>query len=134
MFPSALPLMQSEVREHGSTAVEQVAELFVTMMTLGELVGPVFGGWLVEQIGFVPGTLVLAMTCLPLLALTIKTYDAATIKARRVEGRKSLVVTVPDLEGDNRVPVCGPQCAPTCGSPTGLVTDGESSFAVRRIP
>eukprot|EP00929_Paragymnodinium_shiwhaense_P035160 TRINITY_DN19023_c0_g1_i1.p1 TRINITY_DN19023_c0_g1~~TRINITY_DN19023_c0_g1_i1.p1 ORF type:complete len:520 (+),score=59.17 TRINITY_DN19023_c0_g1_i1:171-1730(+) len=133
MFVPSLPLMQSEVRIHGIMAVEQVAELFVTMMTLGELVGPVFGGWIVGQIGFIRGTLALALTCLPLLALTLLTYDAATIKDRRLASRSVPVVAVPDLEDDKGVAICGPRCAPTCGPPS-LVTDGEGAFTVRRIP
>merc|ERR1719384_210955 len=58
LFVPSLPLMQAEVRKHGQIAIEQVAELFVIMMTLGEMLGPIFGGWLTQHIGFPMSTLV----------------------------------------------------------------------------
>merc|ERR1719223_992555 len=91
MFVPSLPLMQSEVKKHGDEAVEQVAELFVTMMTLGEMVGPIFGGWLVGRIGFVHGSFVLSMTLVPLFLLTLCTFDRQALRARRGMRKSELV-------------------------------------------
>jgi hypothetical protein len=120
MFVPSLPLMQNEVKKHGDHVVEQVAELFVTMMTLGEMIGPIFGGWLVGRIGFVAGTAVLATTIFPLLVMALCVYDADVVHERRRAPAEPLET------GD-----CGPSCA-SCAS--FVPSDGEASFAWRRIP
>lgn len=133
MFVPSLPLMQSEVRQHGTQAVEQVAELFVTMMTLGEMLGPIFGGWLVGQVGFVRGSLVLAVLLVPLFTLSVCTYDAKIVRARHGRRSLSLAEALTDCEdrrGDGQG-ICGESCGPNC---TVVPSDGEASFAWRRIP
>merc|ERR1719291_289912 len=51
-FIPTLPLLQREVRHLGDQAVEQVAQLFIAAMSLGEAVGPIAGGALSAQVGF----------------------------------------------------------------------------------
>lgn len=53
LVPS-LPLMQSEARRltRRDDAVEQVTELFMAMLCVGEASGPVLGGWAVGVVGF----------------------------------------------------------------------------------
>jgi len=133
MFVPSLPLMQSEVCGFGDHAVEQVAELFVTMMTLGEMIGPIFGGWLVGHIGFVRATCVLAFTCAPLLVLAIVTYDSSVVKSRRRAKAQQNSVQADNLEAEEYAYICGPQCGPRC-APAVMPSDGEASFAWRRIP
>lgn len=54
---TSLPLMQSEVRRIGlgDVALEEVAQIFVTMMALGEMTGPVCGGPAMIALQFVRG-------------------------------------------------------------------------------
>merc|ERR1712137_1380369 len=47
LFIPGLPLMQKAVRHLGNEAVEKVASLFIAGLTIGEALGPLFGGWLV---------------------------------------------------------------------------------------
>merc|ERR1712232_969778 len=109
MFVPSLPLMQSEVRRHGDQVVEQVAELFVTMMTLGELTGPIFGGMLVGHVGFVWGTFVLALLCLPLFFLALMSYDREAARERRDSNFSTPLIghAVESPFDDAR---CGPRC------------------------
>merc|ERR1712039_700152 len=129
MFVPSLPLMQSEVRHHGPIAVEQVAEIFVTSMTFGEMAGPLFGGWLVGCVGFSEATCILSFFYLPLFFLALCTYDPAIVTERRRWAKMTapLVEAKPIDEPDEGF--CGPRC-----SANGTVSDGDGAFAVRRIP
>jgi predicted MFS family arabinose efflux permease len=122
LFVPSLPLMQSEVHEFGPIAVEQVAEVFVMMMTLGEMVGPLFGGMLVENFGFVVSTQIVAFLFIPMFLLGFATYDRAAISDRR---RSS--ASTEDVEGFTSPVSCGPRCAV-------VPSDGEANFALRRLP
>merc|ERR1712183_692075 len=62
---------------------EQVAELFVLTMTLGDVVGPLVGGWLVQVFGFPFSSFLLALIPVPLVILGIASYDSDVIRARR---------------------------------------------------
>jgi len=83
-FVVCLPLMQSEVSRlgYGDVELEKVAEIFLTMMNLGEMTGPIFGGWLVSEVGFVIGTFILACFHLALLCLAVGSFDLAVIRSR----------------------------------------------------
>mmetsp|Transcript_19431 Transcript_19431/g.61116 ORF Transcript_19431/g.61116 Transcript_19431/m.61116 type:complete len:559 (-) Transcript_19431:70-1746(-) len=131
MFVPSLPLMQSEVRHHGEHAVEQVAELFVTMMTLGEMLGPIFGGWVVGQIGFVHGTVMLACLCTFFFVLSLCVYDGEVARARQIRHRAHLTAALADTEDQPEDAICGKSCGPRC---VVVPSDGEASFAWRRIP
>ena len=61
-FLVSLPLMQSELSrlEYGDVELEKVVEIVLTLMYLGETTGPIFGGWLVSEVGFIIGTFILS--------------------------------------------------------------------------
>eukprot|EP00450_Noctiluca_scintillans_P029381 CAMPEP_0194548190 /NCGR_PEP_ID=MMETSP0253-20130528/93260_1 /TAXON_ID=2966 /ORGANISM="Noctiluca scintillans" /LENGTH=549 /DNA_ID=CAMNT_0039395475 /DNA_START=12 /DNA_END=1661 /DNA_ORIENTATION=- len=130
-FVPSLPLMQSEVRQIGlgDVALEEVAEIFVTMMALGEMIGPVFGGWLVSKVGFQHATLTLGCLYIPLILLLWASYDRAAIRARHCDKVHPLVPV--HLSGDDAA-IClsgaGATCVPL------IVPSDEASFAWRRIP
>eukprot|EP00927_Polykrikos_kofoidii_P055774 TRINITY_DN4998_c0_g1_i2.p1 TRINITY_DN4998_c0_g1~~TRINITY_DN4998_c0_g1_i2.p1 ORF type:complete len:559 (+),score=77.04 TRINITY_DN4998_c0_g1_i2:66-1742(+) len=132
IFVPGLPLMQSEARCHGNQAIEKVAELFVALLTLGEMAGPLFGGWLVGKVGFVTGTLVLAITCLPLAILAFAKYDSKVVSARWLASRTDLGTSVLGSDGAGDAAFPGFECGPRCKGYT--LSDGEASFAWRRIP
>eukprot|EP00403_Amphidinium_massartii_P006771 CAMPEP_0178383490 /NCGR_PEP_ID=MMETSP0689_2-20121128/7028_1 /TAXON_ID=160604 /ORGANISM="Amphidinium massartii, Strain CS-259" /LENGTH=466 /DNA_ID=CAMNT_0020003711 /DNA_START=280 /DNA_END=1677 /DNA_ORIENTATION=+ len=52
LFVPSLPLMQHEVQHLGRAAVEQTTALFMSMMSIGEALGPIVGGWMVQHFGF----------------------------------------------------------------------------------
>ena len=83
-FVVSLPLMQSEMSRlgYGNVELEKVAEIFITMMSLGDMTGPIFGGWLVSKVGFVIGTSILACFYWALLCLAVVSFDVAVIRAR----------------------------------------------------
>eukprot|EP00927_Polykrikos_kofoidii_P027065 TRINITY_DN23954_c0_g1_i1.p1 TRINITY_DN23954_c0_g1~~TRINITY_DN23954_c0_g1_i1.p1 ORF type:complete len:597 (-),score=78.07 TRINITY_DN23954_c0_g1_i1:108-1646(-) len=129
IFVPGLPLMQAEVRRHGNSAVEQVAELFVALLTLGEMLGPLVGGWLVGQVGFVRATLLLSFVCIPHAILAFVTYDSKVVKARRIVERRA------DMEQNKEArPGVSDGCTCNMQMKGVLLSDGEASFAWRRIP
>lgn len=139
MFVPSLPLMQSEVTKHGELAIEKAAEGLVTMMTLGEMLGPVWGGWIVGQVGYLQGTLIMAIIVVPFWLATVVTYDGTAVQERR-KRRYIMSAAQPEPETrfeDTTVNLCdcAPQCAVQCttGGP-GSMGDGDVSFAVRRQP
>jgi len=132
IFVPSLPLMQKDAQSHGAYAVEQVAELFVTMMTSGEMIGPLIGGWLTGVVGFTHASLILGLLCVPLLALAVMLQVQAVDTTSHGVEQHSIVPGVGKTGQDDGV-LCGPRCAPNCG-PLGMVSDGEASFAIRRIP
>lgn len=81
-----LPLMQAEVRNLGTRAGEQVATMFIALMTLGEAVGPLVGGALVQTVGFTKGALIMAVIFPLVLIFALATYDKKEIQARASEG------------------------------------------------
>ncbi|CAJ1384592.1 unnamed protein product [Effrenium voratum] len=52
LFIPSLPIMQHGVRHLGTAAIEQTTTLFMAMMSIGEAIGPILGGWLVQSFGF----------------------------------------------------------------------------------
>merc|ERR1712070_1359898 len=89
----------------------------------GEMVGPIFGGWLVGHFGFVAGTAVFASLCLPLLIMALCTYNPDVTRARQ---------RIPSEPLPEPSKLCGPGCGPNCVA--FMPSDGEASFAWRRIP
>eukprot|EP00928_Gymnodinium_smaydae_P055548 TRINITY_DN39062_c0_g1_i1.p1 TRINITY_DN39062_c0_g1~~TRINITY_DN39062_c0_g1_i1.p1 ORF type:complete len:554 (+),score=41.03 TRINITY_DN39062_c0_g1_i1:217-1662(+) len=134
IFVASLPLMQSEVRKFGEQAVEQVSEIFVTSLTLGEMLGPISGGWIVSAVGFVNGSLLLSVLCIIYAALALIFYDPTAVRARRRSRHDTqLLGDVADgAQAGESERVCGASCAPRCAQVG--ISDGEASFAFRRIP
>uniref|UniRef100_A0A7S1AF03 Major facilitator superfamily (MFS) profile domain-containing protein n=1 Tax=Noctiluca scintillans TaxID=2966 RepID=A0A7S1AF03_NOCSC len=132
-FVVSLPLMHSEVRRlgYGDVELEKVAEIFVTMMALGEMTGPIFGGWLVSEVGFVVGTFILACFYWALLCLAIVSFDRAVIRARDGHHHQLVAPVLAPVELKDTagcVDVCHPLCVPL------IVPSDEVSFVFRRIP
>lgn len=76
------------------------------------------------KVGFVRGSLVLASLCIPLFLLSVCTYDPKVVRSRQ---SGSLPADSEDQAGD----LCGEHHCPRLG---GMISDGEASFAWRRIP
>lgn len=117
LFVPSLPLMQSEVRQHGTRAVEQVAEVFVTMLSLGEMAGAIAGGAATQSLGFTRASCWLAMMYMPILIGMIFLYDKKEIRARAAAAAAMRAAS----------PHAVAQQLP-------VALDGEAAFAARRIP
>jgi len=132
-FVVSLPLMQSEVSRlgHGNVELEKVAEIFVTMMSLGEMTGPIFGGWLVSEVGFIIGTFILACFYWALLCLAVVSFDPAMIRARDGHHHPLVAPVLTPVEVKDTAG-CADGCAPRC-VPL-IVPSDEVSFVFRRIP
>jgi predicted MFS family arabinose efflux permease len=60
LFIPALPVLQRDVRHLGDQAVEQVSQLFIVALSLGEATGPILGGTMVAYIGFERSTILIS--------------------------------------------------------------------------
>lgn len=133
LFVPSLPLMQHEVRRHGQMAVEQVAELFVIMMTLGEMIGPIAGGWLVQESGFAFGTFMLAFLSVPTFITGMLSYDGAAIRARRLAADLDATPRPLDEEVENGEVDTKLSCG-SCAPRRTVAADLDANFALRRLP
>lgn len=98
-------------------ALEEVAQIFVTMMALGEMTGPVCGGLLVSKVGFQHATLTLGCLCCSGPAMIALQFVRGIVK-RFIRSCQYIF----------QVTGAGATCVPL------LVPSDEASFAWRRIP
>mmetsp|Transcript_15458 Transcript_15458/g.54159 ORF Transcript_15458/g.54159 Transcript_15458/m.54159 type:complete len:569 (-) Transcript_15458:17-1723(-) len=129
LFIPSLPLLQSEVRHLGSHATEQVVQLFIAAMSLGEAIGPILGGLLVARLGFPWASFFMGAPLIAVLIGSLVTYDREVVEARS-EGRRGAL-----LERENGFPSPQLERARTqMGFWPGDIVDGESAFQWRRLP